>query len=59
MKVQHKNSLEIFELTHPIPYKNGVYGYLVGMSNKIFFIYSEEHAVDYYDVTEDFNILYE
>lgn len=57
MKVQHKNSLEIFELTKPAYYKTHLYGYLVGMNNKVFFITSFEDNLDYYEVTDDFIIL--
>jgi hypothetical protein len=57
MKVQHKNSLEVFELTEPIYTKYYLYGYLVGMCGKIFFITSVEDNLDCIDITDDFIIL--
>jgi hypothetical protein len=57
MKVQHKNSLEVFELTEPIYTKHYLYGYLVGMCGKMFFITSVEDTLDCIDITDDFIIL--
>ena len=57
MKVIHKNSREEFELTKPIYHKSYLYGYLVGMDNKVFFITFYEDVLDYVEVTENFEIL--
>lgn len=57
MKVQHKNSKEVFLLDKPIYCKFDLYGYLVGIGGKVFFITSFEDRLEYDEVTDEFIIL--
>lgn len=57
MKVKHKNSQEVFVLDKPTYSKFHLYGYLVGMNGKVFFIYNNNDLLDYYEVTDEFEIL--
>ncbi len=58
MKVQHKNSGEILDLSYPVYYKhNSVYGLLImTIKEEIFFIEDAEND-DFTDVTNEFKIL--
>lgn len=57
MKIVNKNSREEFDTEEPIYYKySSMYGYLVLMGNRIFFIVSVDEMY-YLDLTEDFEIL--
>jgi len=57
MKVQHKNSLEIFDLSEPKYTKFSEYGYLVNTNEKVFFITFHYDELFSDDVTDDFIIL--
>jgi len=58
MKVQHKRGLDIYYLLAPNYIKyNSIYGYLVGMNDKIFFIYNSNDELFSDNVTDDFIIL--
>ena len=58
MKVQHKRGLNIYYLLAPNYIKyNSIYGYLVGMNDKIFFIYNSNDELFSDNVTDDFIIL--
>lgn len=58
MKVQHKNSQEIFDLAEPKYTKfNDVYGYLVMGGENVFFIYSRNDESFKSKVTRQFEIL--
>lgn len=58
MKVQHKNSQEIFDLTEPRYTKfNGMYGYLTMTKEEIFFIYNWNDELFRDTVTEQFNLI--
>ena len=58
MKVQHKNSLEIFDLSEPTYTKfNSVYGYLVMGGEQVFFIYISNDDLFKDNVTEDYEII--
>ena len=59
MKVQHKNSKEIFDISSPKYTKLfGSYGYLVMGLNSVFFIIdSDENLDNSMEVTDDFEIL--
>ncbi len=58
MKVQHKCSLEIFDLSEPTYTKfSSVYGYLVMGGENVFFIYDCNEELFKDEVTEEFDIL--
>lgn len=58
MKVVHKNSQDKFYLLAPNYIKlNSIYGYLVGMNKKVFFIYESNEELFSDDVTDDFEII--
>lgn len=58
MKVQHKCSLEVFDLSEPKYTKfSSVYGYLAMGGENVFFIYISNDDLFRDTVTEQFNII--
>ena len=58
MEVRHKRGLQTYYLYIPNYIKyNSIYGYLVGMNGKVFFIYNTTDELFSDDITEDFDIL--
>lgn len=58
MKLKHINSRQVFEFNVPIHYKhNGIYGYLVLIDHKIYFMHNEDNRVGYIIITEEFKDL--
>lgn len=56
MKVIHKNSREVISTTEPHYYKIfGVYGYLVVIDKRVFFI--ESSSFSFNDVTDGFEFI--
>jgi hypothetical protein len=56
MKIKHKNSGEII---NSFPYYckiNGLNGYLTLCENNILFFYYSNNSIEYYDITDEFEI---